>query len=85
MKKYTFKNIIYIILIVAVSAITINTGYSRPVITSKIQTQEVTVYITKTGAKYHKDDCSYLRQSKIAILKKEAISNGYTACSRCKP
>ncbi len=26
-----------------------------------------TVYITKTGQKYHRSDCSYLRQSKISI------------------
>lgn len=44
-----------------------------------------TVYITKTGAKYHRGDCSYLRQSKIATTKKDAINGGYGACSRCKP
>lgn len=52
---------------------------------SKEQKKEQTVYITKTGAKYHRGSCSYLRKSKIAISKKEAIANGYGACSRCQP
>ena len=44
-----------------------------------------TVYVTKTGAKYHLGSCSYLRQSKISTNKAKAIKEGYTACSRCKP
>ncbi len=51
----------------------------------KHDTKETVVYITKTGEKYHRDGCSYLRQSKIQTTKKEAINNGYSACSRCKP
>lgn len=53
--------------------------------TSKEQKKVTIVYITKTGAKYHKGNCSYLRKSKISIAKKEAIANGYGACSRCNP
>ena len=44
-----------------------------------------TVYITKTGQKYHTGDCRYLSQSKIAIELKEATQNGYDACSVCNP
>lgn len=44
-----------------------------------------TVYITKTGEKYHRDGCQYLRQSKISISKSDAINSGYTPCSRCNP
>lgn len=47
-------------------------------------TNSYTVYITKTGGKYHRDGCSYLK-SKIAIDKSSAISQGYGACSRCNP
>lgn len=46
-------------------------------------TNSETVYITKTGNKYHKSWCSYLRKSKIAISLDNAKSQGYTACSRC--
>ena len=48
-------------------------------------TSTVTVYITKTGSKYHRGSCSYLRESKIAISLSSAKSQGYTACSRCDP
>lgn len=42
------------------------------------------VYITRSGNKYHTSDCSYLKSS-ITISKIDAISQGYTACSRCNP
>lgn len=44
-----------------------------------------TVYITKTGSKYHSSSCSYLKRSKIAISLKDAKDRGYSACSRCNP
>jgi hypothetical protein len=44
-----------------------------------------TVYITKTGSKYHSEGCSYLKKSSYAISLKDAIDRGYTACSRCDP
>lgn len=48
-------------------------------------THTVTVYITRTGNKYHRAGCRYLRQSKIAISLSSAKSNGYTPCSVCNP
>lgn len=44
-----------------------------------------TVYITRTGAKYHLSGCQYLRKSKISISLENAVNQGYTACSRCNP
>ena len=44
-----------------------------------------TVYITKTGKKYHTENCSYLRKSSIPIDLKDAVGRGYTPCSRCSP
>lgn len=46
---------------------------------------DYTVYITKTGTKYHRAGCRYLKDSKIPIKKSEAISRGYTPCSVCRP
>ena len=43
------------------------------------------VYITKTGTKYHTEDCSYLRSSKIAIRLSEALERGLEPGSRCNP
>lgn len=48
-------------------------------------TNDETVYITKTGSKYHSAGCSYLRSSCIPISKSKAIARGYTPCSRCNP
>lgn len=44
-----------------------------------------TVYITKTGTKYHSEGCRYLSKSKIAIDLADAIAKGCEACSVCKP
>ena len=43
-----------------------------------------TVYITRTGKKYHRDGCSYLRSSKIPISLTDA-KRGYSPCSVCNP
>lgn len=42
-----------------------------------------TVYITKTGDKYHAGGCRYLKKSKIAIDLSDAKAQGYTACAVC--
>lgn len=44
-----------------------------------------TVYVTRTGVKFHRDDCRHLRLSKISIEQSEAESKGYTPCKVCKP
>lgn len=42
-----------------------------------------TVYITRTGSKYHHAGCQYLRQSQIPISLSDAKASGYSPCSRC--
>lgn len=44
-----------------------------------------TVYITRTGEKYHQDSCRYLSNSKISVTLDSAATKGYTACKVCKP
>jgi len=44
-----------------------------------------TVYITKTGTKYHNKGCRYLSKSSEAISLADAKAKGYTPCSVCKP
>ena len=41
------------------------------------------VYITRTGSKYHKAGCRYLRTSKIKVTLSEAKSQGMEPCSVC--
>lgn len=86
MKKINKVNkVIYVTLIAAFALLSPTSSYSTPKLILKVQNQETTVYITKTGEKYHKDDCSYLRKSKIATTKADAIDRGYTPCSKCRP
>lgn len=45
------------------------------------------VYVTPSGGSYHKKNCSFLANSKTIWerTEAEAVSQGYTACSRCQP
>lgn len=60
-----------------------NNAYSGGSTYSQSETQTITVYVTNTGSKYHKNGCQYLSQSKNAISLSDAKAAGYTACSRC--
>jgi len=42
------------------------------------------VYVTRTGAKYHRASCSSLRSSKIEMSLAEAAAR-YDACKICRP
>ena len=44
-----------------------------------------TVYITNTGAKYHRGSCRWLYASKIPVSVGDAIARGYEPCKVCKP
>lgn len=43
------------------------------------------VHITKTGEKYHRAGCQYLRRSDITVKLSEAKKRGLSPCSRCLP
>ncbi|MFL6284451.1 MAG: thermonuclease family protein [Pyrinomonadaceae bacterium] len=43
-----------------------------------------TVYVTRTGTKYHRLNCQYLRRSRVPISLKEA-KQSYEPCSVCRP
>jgi competence protein ComEC len=47
--------------------------------------QTQTVFITRTGSKYHRSGCRYLRSSQIPISLKDAKARGYTPCEVCNP
>lgn len=64
----------------------------KPSVTSKPQTAKsslsydgATVYVTKSGTKYHRPDCSSLAKSKIEMLYEVAMGKGYEPCGKCKP
>jgi len=41
------------------------------------------VYVTQTGARYHRSGCIYLRFSKVALTKREAEARAYRPCRVC--
>lgn len=45
----------------------------------------LTVYITNTGTKYHRESCSSLSKSRIPITLEEAVERGYEPCGICQP
>jgi hypothetical protein len=48
-------------------------------------TKSQTVYITRTGKRYHRAGCRYLAHSSIPVTLKDAKANGYTPCKVCRP
>lgn len=48
-------------------------------------TGDVTVYVTNTGKKYHRDGCRYLSKSRIPISLSGAKASGYGPCKVCSP
>ncbi len=49
----------------------------------EVDKSSCTVYVTKTGKCFHKDNCACIRRSKIKIPLDEAVSNRYRKCSKC--
>jgi hypothetical protein len=47
--------------------------------------QSATVYITRTGERYHRGSCHYLSRSKYPVSLKDAKQRGYTPCKVCRP
>ncbi len=50
-----------------------------------IQLNGQEVYLTKTGKKYHKSTCRYLKYSKRKVTLEEVKQFGYRPCLVCKP
>lgn len=44
-----------------------------------------TVYVTRTGEKYHTSSCRTLKKSKIETTLVEAVNAGYEPCKLCDP
>ena len=51
----------------------------------QVEKKGTTVYVTKTGHKYHRAGCKYLARSQIPMDLPSAIAAGYTPCSVCNP
>lgn len=75
------KRILIGMLSLFVASVVYGQGISSPNANQATNAEE-TVYVTKTGAKYHKAGCRYLAMSSIPVaLSKAKLS--YTPCSIC--
>ena len=50
---------------------------------SALTNAEKTVWVGKTGTKYHKENCRTLRETKREITLEEALRQGREACNVC--
>ncbi|MXV14288.1 hypothetical protein [Hufsiella ginkgonis] len=55
-----------------------------PAATGTPEPLETTVYVTRTGKRFHRGNCGYLK-SKISLSRANALLNGYTPCKICNP
>jgi hypothetical protein len=51
--------------------------------TTAVAKRDCVVYATRTGHKYHRAGCRYLRKSAIPMSRSKAISAGLTPCKIC--
>lgn len=49
------------------------------------ESEEIIVYITDTGTKYHRGTCRHLKDSKVEIPLEKAKTQGYEPCGTCNP
>lgn len=57
---------------------------AAPTVISLQDPKSITVYVTRTGEKYHRDGCRHLARSKIPMSLAEAAKR-YGPCSVCRP
>lgn len=83
-KNLRITSVLLVFLILLSMVLTSCVQNEKPKSDSKY-TISTTVYITRTGSKYHVGSCGYLHSSKIPISLTSAKNRGYTPCSRCRP
>ena len=85
-RKRTIHIIVIVLLCIPMTFlwyVIINSNNSPSYKTETITATEPRVYVTTYGKCYHSANCSYLTKSQHSMGKQEAISKGYSACSRC--
>ena len=53
--------------------------------TKTVDLKSITVYVTKSGTKYHRQNCQHARKSGQPISLEEALRRGLEPCKRCNP
>lgn len=57
---------------------------AAPAVKPKPEAEDVTVFVTRTGKKYHKGTCQHLRRSRIPMKLSQA-RRMYEPCGACRP
>lgn len=78
MKKRLFTALLVLVVVLS------GCGSDAPQQQVEASVDEVIVYVTDTGEKYHREWCNYLISSHPMRLS-SAQRSGYTPCSRCDP
>jgi hypothetical protein len=81
MRSHRLRNAIFAGMLIAVCS----TYIAAPAVGLPQSNGDQTVYITRSGKKYHAEGCRFLRQSMTPAKLKDAVKSGYTPCSVCKP
>ncbi|WP_257667052.1 hypothetical protein [Parapedobacter tibetensis] len=68
------KRIVYLFLVLGFLLPAASNVQGREVAYTTAEQKDATVYITKTGEKYHKAGCQYLKKSQIKTTKKKRPS-----------
>ena len=85
MGRMTRRGIVWLVMVAAVAGFAAGCGGEEKSESARGSGASRTVYVTRTGAKYHRAGCSSLSKSKIPISLEEAERKGYGPCARCKP
>lgn len=85
MKRCLLKILAVVLLATATFAPSASLVAQQPAPRRAEQPKEQTVYITRTGKKYHRARCRYLAKSKFPMALSEAKEQGYTPCKVCRP
>jgi hypothetical protein len=74
-----------VLLCLLVSAPVAVAPFARPALQDQSDTKTQTVYVTRTGKRYHRDGCRYLSSSRIAMSVKDAKAKGTRRAMVCRP
>lgn len=69
--------------IVSAGGVVVRGEIPKPTNIASYYSKENIVYVTKSGKKYHKDGCRFLKSSKIIISLEQAQEEGLTPCTEC--
>ncbi len=72
------KRITMLIISLLLCCFTLTSCYNAP-------KNDITVYKTEAGQKYHRENCRYVKGKAIEIKLSRALYDGYTPCLVCKP